>query len=48
MSNEHEEPLTWCERCRHWLPHECAQGNFHWPDFGDRCNEFEREPGVES
>jgi hypothetical protein len=48
MSNEHDEPLTWCERCRYWLPWGCEQDNDHWPDFGDQCNQFEREPGVEA
>lgn len=44
---ETAKPLTWCERCRHWLSHGCANDNTHWPDNGDQCADFEREPGVE-
>jgi len=44
---EYTQPLTTCERCRHWLPHDCDADSEYWPDDGDACAEFEREPGVD-
>lgn len=44
---EPTEPLTWCERCRHWLPDGCELGSLCWPDEGDQCIDFEREPEVD-
>ena len=41
------EPLTKCEQCRHWTRDNCELEYTLWPDLGEYCQEWSREPGLD-
>lgn len=40
-------PVTNCEKCAWWSPTACLKRKAGFPDVGDYCYSYEREPGVE-
>ena len=39
--------LRGCEPCRYWGRYGCGKRKPGFPDVGEYCYDFEREPGVE-
>jgi len=41
------QPLAGCEPCAYWSRSGCLKCKPGYPDIGDWCRGYEREPGVE-